>query len=185
MSKISSNDLVLAALTGVLYPLTFMIPYTGLLAWVLLIPLFWAIENKSASDAFKLGLLAGLVSNLAGTYWLIGTLSRFGGFPILVSVLFIIFLSAFSGLSYALFSYIVTKLGFLRKPGVVSALLVAAVWTSVEYLFPFLFPYGIANKILAKNTNKPLSQVEKDTDRDFYMSADEAKKYGIVDDIYK
>ena len=41
------------------------------------------------------------------------------------------------------------------------------------------------NKILAKNTNKPLSQVEKDTDRDFYMSADEAKKYGIVDDIYK
>ncbi len=145
MNKISSNDLVLAALTGVLYPLTFMIPYTGILAWVLLIPLFWAIESKSAPDAFKLGLLAGLVSNLAGTYWLIGTLSRFGGFPIIVSVLFIIVLSAFSGLSYALFSYIVTKLGFLRKPGVVSALLVAAVWTSVEYLFPFLFPYGIAN----------------------------------------
>jgi len=145
MSKIGSNDLVLAALTGVLYPLTFMIPYTGLLAWVLLIPLFWAIENKSARDAFKLGLLAGLVSNFAGTYWLIGTLSRFGGFPIIVSVLFIIVLSAFSGLSYAIFSYIVTKLGFLRKPGVLSALLVAAVWTSVEYLYPFLFPYGIAN----------------------------------------
>ncbi len=145
MNKISGNDLVLAALTGVLYPVTFMIPYTGILAWVLLIPLFWAIENKSARDAFKLGLLAGLVSNLAGTYWLIGTLSRFGGFPIIVSVLFIIVLSAYSGLSYAIFSYIVTKLGFLRKPGVVSALLAAAVWTSVEYLFPFLFPYGIAN----------------------------------------
>ena len=145
MNKISRNDLVLSALTGVLYPLTFMIPYTGILAWVLLIPLFWAIENKSASDAFKLGLLAGLVSNFAGTYWLIGTLSRFGGFPIIVSVLFIIVLSAFSGLSYAIFSYIVIKLGFLRKPGVVSALLVAAVWTSVEYVFPFLFPYGIAN----------------------------------------
>lgn len=41
------------------------------------------------------------------------------------------------------------------------------------------------NKILAKNTNNPLSQVEKDTDRDFYMSSDEAKKYGIVDEIYK
>jgi apolipoprotein N-acyltransferase len=145
MKRISGHDLVLAALTGVLYPLTFMIPYTGILAWVLLIPLFWAIENKSASDAFKLGLLAGLVSNFAGTYWLIGTLSRFGGFPIIVSVLFILMLSAFSGLSYAIFSYIVTRLGFLRRPGVVSALLVAAVWTSIEYLFPFLFPYGIAN----------------------------------------
>lgn len=41
------------------------------------------------------------------------------------------------------------------------------------------------NKILAKNTGKPLPQVEKDTDRDFYMSSDEAKKYGIVDEIYK
>lgn len=41
------------------------------------------------------------------------------------------------------------------------------------------------NKILAKNTGNPLSQVEKDTDRDFYMSSDEAKKYGIIDEIYK
>jgi ATP-dependent Clp protease protease subunit len=41
------------------------------------------------------------------------------------------------------------------------------------------------NKILSKNTGKPLAQVEKDTDRDFYMSADEAKKYGIIDEIYK
>jgi ATP-dependent Clp protease protease subunit len=39
------------------------------------------------------------------------------------------------------------------------------------------------NKILSKNTGKQLSQVEKDSDRDFYMSAEEAKKYGIVDKI--
>jgi ATP-dependent Clp protease protease subunit len=41
------------------------------------------------------------------------------------------------------------------------------------------------NKILATNTNKDLKQVEKDVDRDFFMTADEAKKYGIVDQIYK
>ncbi len=39
------------------------------------------------------------------------------------------------------------------------------------------------NKILSKNTGKPLAQVEKDSDRDYYMSAEEAKKYGIVDEI--
>ena len=39
------------------------------------------------------------------------------------------------------------------------------------------------NKILAKNTGKTLAQVEKDSDRDYYMSADEAKKYGLVDEI--
>lgn len=39
------------------------------------------------------------------------------------------------------------------------------------------------NKLLAKNTGKPLSQLEKDVDRDFFMDAEEAKKYGIIDEI--
>jgi len=41
------------------------------------------------------------------------------------------------------------------------------------------------NKILAKNTGKPLSQIEKDVERDFYMDAEEAKKYGVIDEILK
>ncbi len=39
------------------------------------------------------------------------------------------------------------------------------------------------NKLLAKNTGQPVSKIEKDMDRNFYMSAEEAKKYGIVDKI--
>ena len=39
------------------------------------------------------------------------------------------------------------------------------------------------NKIMAKNTGQPVSKIEKDMDRDFYMSAEEAKKYGIVDKV--
>lgn len=41
------------------------------------------------------------------------------------------------------------------------------------------------NKILSKNTGQPISQIEKDVDRDYYMSAEEAKKYGLIDDIIK
>ena len=41
------------------------------------------------------------------------------------------------------------------------------------------------NKILAKASGQPLEKIEKDVDRDFFMTADEAKKYGIVDQIYK
>ena len=37
------------------------------------------------------------------------------------------------------------------------------------------------NKILANNTGQKLTKIEKDTERDFFMSAEEAKKYGIVD----
>ncbi len=39
------------------------------------------------------------------------------------------------------------------------------------------------NEILAKNTGKPLNVIEVDTERDFYMTAEEAREYGIIDGI--
>lgn len=41
------------------------------------------------------------------------------------------------------------------------------------------------NKIMAKHTGKNIATIEKDSDRDFFMSAEEAKKYGIIDKIVK
>ena len=41
------------------------------------------------------------------------------------------------------------------------------------------------NQILAKHTGKDIKKLEKDTDRDFFMSAEEAKEYGVVDKILK
>ncbi len=39
------------------------------------------------------------------------------------------------------------------------------------------------NEIIAHHCNRPVNQVEKDTDRDYYMSAEEAKTYGLIDNI--
>ena len=39
------------------------------------------------------------------------------------------------------------------------------------------------NKILAERAGQPLERIEKDTDRDYYMSAHEAKEYGLIDQI--
>lgn len=41
------------------------------------------------------------------------------------------------------------------------------------------------NKILSDNTGKSMKIIEKDTDRDFFMRADEARKYGIIDKVIK
>ena len=38
-------------------------------------------------------------------------------------------------------------------------------------------------EILAKHTGQTIEKVEKDTDRDFFMSADQAKEYGVVDEV--
>jgi ATP-dependent Clp protease protease subunit len=39
------------------------------------------------------------------------------------------------------------------------------------------------NEIMAHHTGQPIERIEKDTDRDFYMSAEEAKEYGIIDEV--
>ncbi|KUK50152.1 MAG: ATP-dependent Clp protease proteolytic subunit [Parcubacteria bacterium 33_209] len=39
------------------------------------------------------------------------------------------------------------------------------------------------NKILSKHTGQPLAKISKDTDRDFYLSAEEAKEYGVIDEV--
>jgi len=41
------------------------------------------------------------------------------------------------------------------------------------------------NELLSKHTGQPLAKIEKDTDRDFWLSADEAKAYGVIDEIIK
>ncbi|MFM7802239.1 MAG: ATP-dependent Clp protease proteolytic subunit, partial [Limnohabitans sp.] len=39
------------------------------------------------------------------------------------------------------------------------------------------------NQMLAEATGQPLSRIEQDTERDYYLTAEEAKAYGLVDDV--
>ncbi|ACD83094.1 ATP-dependent Clp protease proteolytic subunit [Methylacidiphilum infernorum V4] len=43
----------------------------------------------------------------------------------------------------------------------------------------------LLNEILSYHTKQPLERIEKDTDRDFFMSAEDAKAYGIIDEVVK
>ena len=42
---------------------------------------------------------------------------------------------------------------------------------------------SVLNEVLSQNSGKPIKQIEKDSDRDYYMTAQEAKDYGIVDQV--
>ena len=42
---------------------------------------------------------------------------------------------------------------------------------------------GVLNELIAHHTGQPLERVEKDTDRDFYMSPEEAIEYGLIDGL--
>ena len=43
--------------------------------------------------------------------------------------------------------------------------------------------YDKLNKLLANNTDQPLEKITVDTERDYYMDSEEAKKYGLIDKI--
>ncbi len=43
----------------------------------------------------------------------------------------------------------------------------------------------LINKILSERTGQPLDKIRRDTDRDFFMTAEEAKEYGIIDEVIK
>ena len=46
-----------------------------------------------------------------------------------------------------------------------------------------LYLRGKMNDLMSKHTGRPVEQIERDFDRDFYMSADEARNYGIIDNV--
>jgi ATP-dependent Clp protease protease subunit len=41
------------------------------------------------------------------------------------------------------------------------------------------------NELLVKHTGQPMEKIEKDTDRNFFMSAEEAKTYGLIDEVFE
>ncbi|MFQ5918043.1 MAG: apolipoprotein N-acyltransferase, partial [Candidatus Binatia bacterium] len=112
-----------------------------LLAWGALLPLLW-VHRRSAGHgkAFLFGWAMGTTTSMVGFYWLNYTISVFGGFSYGVSALIFLLFSLYSGLALAFFSLFVHRFGF----GPLS-LFPPLFWVAIEFWFPFLFPWHLAN----------------------------------------
>ena len=56
--------------------------------------------------------------------------------------------------------------------------------SDIEIQAAEMFRYrDVLNEIISKHTGKSVDQIAQDTDRDFFLNAEEAKEYGLVDDI--
>lgn len=111
------------------------------LAWISFVPLFWALDRaKTPRRAALYGWLMGFAAHLMGFYWLVYTISAFGGFPYAVSVLVFVLYAALQAIQMALFGLLVRGLGFGPL-----AIFPALFWVPLEFLFPLLFPWHVAN----------------------------------------
>ena len=132
-------------LSAVLLAAPFLAPGLFPLAWLAFVPLFWAMHHAATlRRAVFYGWLMGLFAHLIGFYWLVYTISAFGGFPYAVSVLVFLVYAALQALQMALFALLVRGIGFGPLQ-----IFPAIFWVPLEFLFPLLFPWHVANSQVA------------------------------------
>ena len=110
-------------------------------AWVAFLPLLCSVQRaKTQRQALVCGWLMGIAAHLFGFYWLVYTISVFGGFPYPASVAIFILYAMLQGIQLAIFAALVRRTG-LGPLAIFPALL----WVPMEFLFPLLFPWYAAN----------------------------------------
>lgn len=136
----------LAVISGVLTAFTFptmfsgfMFPNLGFLAWVSLVPLFFAIYNSGPRRAFLLAFITGLVYYAISLYWLYNALTRYGNISPLGTIILLFFmmviLASFVGLAPAWVSW--TR----QRWGGSSFYLLPVAWVAVDLIRNY-FPAG-------------------------------------------
>lgn len=141
--RFSPNDF-LAAGSGLLFALSLFSAWFGVLGWICFAPLLSAVRGvKRPSEALRLGIISGTCMNLAALYWLVGTLTRFGGIPAPASAAAVFVFCVYSSLQFGIFAFFVSRWKLAGRGDLAGALLISLAWTVVEHFFPVLFPYGI------------------------------------------
>src|SRR5262245_33171734 len=111
------------------------------LGWFAFAPILLAVGRRpSFREAFVVGVIAGLATNVPAFSWLVYTIHLFGGFPLWLSWLFYFGLSLYSAGQFVLFALAVRLTG-LGPAAVFPALF----WVMLEFFYPNLFPWRLAN----------------------------------------
>jgi apolipoprotein N-acyltransferase len=115
--------ILLSILSGLLLTAGFPKPAMFYVSWVALLPLLYAIEGKTGKQALALGCICGLVHSCTCLLWIHYAIYHFGGFSVLMSLLFLVVLC---------FSMSVYATAFA---------LVAQRWQSMPLLYVFGLPF--------------------------------------------
>ena len=140
-----SSKYLACFLSAILLAAPFLAPSLFPLAWVAFVPLFWTIDQApTLRRATFYGWLMGVGAHLIGFYWLVYTISAFGGFPYAVSVAVFFLYAALQAVQIGLFALLVRGAGFGPLQ-----IFPALLWVPFEFLFPLLFPWHVANSQIA------------------------------------
>jgi apolipoprotein N-acyltransferase len=104
MTHSLARSLVLAGASGLFIPLSFPKSDLGLLAWIALIPLHWALDGKSKAEAFWIGWLSGTIAFTGMMSWVVTAMNTYGKVPLAISYGLMLLLTAYLGLYVGIYS---------------------------------------------------------------------------------
>lgn len=104
MTHSLARSLVLAGASGLFVQLSFPNYDFGLFAWIALVPLHWALDDKSKQQAFWIGWLSGTIAFTGMMAWVVTAMNTYGKVPMVVSYAIMLLLTAYLGLYVGLYS---------------------------------------------------------------------------------
>ena len=104
MTHSLARSLVLAGASGLFLPLSFPKSDLGLLAWIALVPLHWALDGKTKSQAFWIGWLSGTIAFTGMMAWVVTAMNTYGKVPLAISYGLMLLLTAYLGFYVGLYS---------------------------------------------------------------------------------
>jgi apolipoprotein N-acyltransferase len=122
--------LFLSIASGILLFLSFPKHGEGIMAWVALVPLFFALRGVNIRDSFVAGFVAGLTFNIGIMYWITFVVVHYGYLPYFIGVFLMVLVAAYLAIYVALFSAGVAYFSGKGIPGIVAA---PTLWTCLEY----------------------------------------------------
>jgi apolipoprotein N-acyltransferase len=125
------KTLALSILSGIAFVFAFPPFSMGLLAWIALVPLFFALETRGWKGGFSAGFLAGFFFNLGAVYWVVHSMANYGGVPVAMSVLVMLILVLYMALYWGVFGLLYTLTRGLS--GIARLFLIPAFWVGLEY----------------------------------------------------
>ncbi len=104
MTHSLARSLVLAGASGLFLPLSFPKSDLGLLAWIALVPLHWALDGKTKTQAFWIGWLSGTIAFTGMMAWVVTAMNTYGKVPLVISYGLMMLLTSYLGLYVGIYS---------------------------------------------------------------------------------
>lgn len=109
----------------------------GFLAWFALVPLLLSLEGQSGRRGFLLGLASGVAFFLGSVYWVVHSMSNYGGVPVVTSIAVMLLLVLYLGLFWGAFGLFSTLTAGIDRTA--RLMLLPAFWVALEYARGNLF----------------------------------------------